>query len=563
MPLELPHALVVEARKPARLGVVLERDRARELVAEPGMDARLGGQRRGALARAHAPDQRVQPVPRGYRHPTRAARVAVELAGAERLPEGLAEVAPDAHRLAHRLHLRGQRAVGARELLEREAGRLHDDVVDRRLERGRRRAGDVVRDLVERVADGEAGRHLRDRVARRLRRERRAARDPRVHLDHDELARLAVERELHVRAPGLHSHDADDRGCGVAQRLVLAVGERHRRRDADRVAGVDAHRIDVLDRADDHHVVEAVADHLELELAPALDRLLEQHLRDRALAQPARDRVEERGLVAREPAAMAPERERRADHHRRLEPGRERGLGVGERADDRRARHAEADRGHRGGERLAILGAVDRVTRRADQLDPELVEHARLGERDRQVQGRLTTERGKQRVGALPTQHRRDALEVERLEVGAVGPARVGHDRRRVRVDEHRAVALLAQHLQRLRARSSRTRRPGRSRSGPTRSRRSCGGRLVAASLGLHSRALAHARANLDEALELDPRVVRTRGRLGVELHAPHGPAAELQPLDGVVVERDVRHVDLGRARPRRARARRSRGSGS
>ena len=83
---------------------------------------------------------------------------AVELARAERLAQRLAEVAADAHRLADRLHLRGQGAVGARELLEGEARSLHDDVVDRRLERGGRRAGDVVRDLVERVADREPGR---------------------------------------------------------------------------------------------------------------------------------------------------------------------------------------------------------------------------------------------------------------------------------------------------------------------------------------------------------------------------------------------------------------------
>ena len=45
------------------------------------------------------------------------------------------------------------------------------------------------------------------------------------------------------------------------------------------------------------------------------------------------------------------------------------------------------------------------------------------------------------------------ALEVERLEVGRVRPVGVGHDRGRVGVDEHRAVALFAQHLERLHAR--------------------------------------------------------------------------------------------------------------
>jgi hypothetical protein len=46
--------------------------------------------------------------------------------------------------------------IGAGEFLEGKARDLGDDIVDRRLEGGRRRAaGDVVLDLVERVADGE------------------------------------------------------------------------------------------------------------------------------------------------------------------------------------------------------------------------------------------------------------------------------------------------------------------------------------------------------------------------------------------------------------------------
>jgi hypothetical protein len=55
------------------------------------------------------------------------------------------------------------------------------------------------------------------------------------------------------------------------------------------VARVDAHRIDVLDRADDHDVVGVIAHHLELELAPAEHRLLQQHLADRGGLQPSAD----------------------------------------------------------------------------------------------------------------------------------------------------------------------------------------------------------------------------------------------------------------------------------
>ena len=96
---------------------------------------------------------------------------------------------------------------------------------------------------------------------------------------------------------------------------------------------------------------------------------------------------------------------------------------------------------------VAVLGAADHVDVGADQLDAELLEHARLGQLDREVERRLPAERRQQRVGALTPDHVGDALEVERLDVGAVGEAGVGHDRRRVRVDDDRPVAVLAQHL--------------------------------------------------------------------------------------------------------------------
>src|SRR5205814_278816 len=67
------------------------------------------------------------------------------------------------------------------------------------------------------------------------------------------------------------------------------VGQRLRGSHGDRVAGVHAHRVEVLDRADDHAVVGPVAHDLELVLLPTGDRALDEDLRDRAGGQ-ARDR---------------------------------------------------------------------------------------------------------------------------------------------------------------------------------------------------------------------------------------------------------------------------------
>ena len=61
--------------------------------------------------------------------------------------------------------------------------------------------------------------------------------------------------------------------------MVFRIGERLRGRNDDRLARVDAQRVEVLHVADRDTVVIAVAHHLVLYLLPALQRLLNQHLR--------------------------------------------------------------------------------------------------------------------------------------------------------------------------------------------------------------------------------------------------------------------------------------------
>ena len=118
------------------------------------------------------------------------------------------------------------RAVAAAELVERPARDLDDAVVERRLEGGRRLAGDGVGHLVEPPADRDLGRDAGDRVAGRLRGQRRGAADARVDLDHGVVEasrdRARTGRCSRPRCPSARMIlSADD-----AQHLVLAVGER-------------------------------------------------------------------------------------------------------------------------------------------------------------------------------------------------------------------------------------------------------------------------------------------------------------------------------------------------
>ena len=243
-----------------------------------------------------------------------------------------------------------------------------------------------------------------------------------------------MDGELHVRAAGRDADRARGRERRLAELLVERVGQRLLRRDRPRVAGVDAHRVEVLDRADDDRVAARVAHHLELVLLPAGEVLLDEHLADRARGEAVRDRGAQLLGRPRDAAAGAAERERRPDdrRHREVDVGRVR---------DDAPRRRDPDAVHRRAEELAILGAVDRLEVGADQLDAE----ARR-ELDGEVERGLAAERRQDRVGPLALDHLGDRLGVERLEVGRVGPLGVGHDRRRVRVHEHDAVALAPQH---------------------------------------------------------------------------------------------------------------------
>ena len=83
----------------------------------------------------------------------------------------------------------------------------------------------------------------------------------------------------------------------------------------------------------------------------------------------------------------------------------------------------------------------------ADQLDPEALQRAVLVQRHRQVERGLAAEGRQQRVGALLLDDLRHRAGQQRLDVGRGGELGVGHDRRRVGVDEDDLVALLEQHL--------------------------------------------------------------------------------------------------------------------
>ena len=192
----------------------------------------------------------------------------------------------DRHHLACRLHLTAEQAIGARELVEREARQFHHDVVEGGLKGGDGGARDGVRDLAQRATDGDLRRDARDRISGRLAGECRAAADTRVHLDHHVLGVVGREGQLHVAAP-LHTEGANDVERGGAEALVHRVGQRLHGGDHDAVARMHAERVDILHGADGDAGVLGVAHHLVFDLLPANEAALDHHLANRAGAQAA------------------------------------------------------------------------------------------------------------------------------------------------------------------------------------------------------------------------------------------------------------------------------------
>ena len=478
---DLPVAVAQNLRLPEKRGIfgqffeaaaggdhVLERGQFREVAQEIAVDAGKAGDAvdlPAALERRPDVEDAV-----GGRHGKRVLEVGISgllelrvvsvrtepgapgLERTQRLLQTLLEVAADGHDLADRLHLRTQRRVGGGEFLEREARDLRDHIVERGLETARGRAGDVVAEFVERVADRELGGDLGDRETGRLRGERARARHARVHFDDDAPPGLRLDRPLDVRPAGLDADRGEDLQRIVAHGLIFPVAQGLDRRHGDGVAGMHAHRVEVLDGADDHAAALAVAHDLHFEFLPAEERLFDEDFMVQARFEPAPDDDGEFLRIVRDAAAGAAQREAGADDERPAPDHLGDGLGFALGMRRARTRQVEPDRLHGLFEKLAVLRAADRVGGGADELEVVTLEDAFLLELHGEVQRGLAAERGQDRVRPFAPDDLVKNVASQRLDVRPVGELGVGHHGRRVRVHEHDLETVLLERFARLHA---------------------------------------------------------------------------------------------------------------
>jgi len=369
---------------------------------------------------------------------------------AQRFLQGLLLGTANRHHFAHRLHLGGQTVVRADEFFKVEAWDFGHDVVDGRLKRRRgAAAGDIVHQLIKGVTNRQLRRHFSDREAGGFRGQRRGAGDARVHFDNDQATIFRVHRELNVGAAGLYADFTQYRHRGVTHDLVLFVGQGLRRRHGDGVAGVDAHRVEVFDGADDDAVVVFITHHFHLVLFPADQRFINQQLVGRGEIQTAFADLFELFAVVGDTAAGAAHRKGRTDDAREANfSGNRQRFFHGMR--DTGTRGIETDFLHRHVETAAVFGFINRVGGRANHGHAELFKHALTLQLQRAVQRRLAAHGRQNRIRTLFLNDLAHHFPVNRLDVGGISHFRVGHDSGRVRVHQNNAVALFAQRFTRL-----------------------------------------------------------------------------------------------------------------
>ena len=243
---------------------------------------------------------------------------------------------------------------------------------------------------------------------------------------------------------------ADNLDSESAQLVIFRVGECLRRSDNDRLAGVDAERVEVLHVADCDTVVVAVAHYLVLYLLPALETLLDEHLRrerERLLCD-----FYEFFLVVSKARAESAESVSSTDDDRVAKLSSRLACLLHILAslalDSLNAYLVELLN-----EELAVLGVDDSLHRCTEHLHVVLVEDAVAVEFNAAVERCLSAEREENAVRTLLLYHFLYEVRLNGKEIYLVGNAFRCLHCCDVRVDEHCLYALFAQSLKRLRTR--------------------------------------------------------------------------------------------------------------
>jgi len=362
----------------------------------------------------------------------------------ERLFKGTA----DGHDLSDRLHGTANITLDVLELGQIPTGDLGDDVIERRLEVGGGGLGDGIRELGQGVAKSDLGSRVSQGVAGSLGGQGRRTRKTGVDFNDPVVQTVWLKGVLHV-ALANDTQVADNLDSSSTKHMVLLVAQGLTGGNDDRVSGVDAQWVEVLHVADSDAVVVGIANHLVLDLLPALERLLNQDLGGEC-ERPGRH-VAQLLLVVGETRTKTSERKGSAD-----DDGITNLLGgiesLVDGVDSNRLGDGDVDLLEGLCEHVSVLAELQCPHAGAENPDAVLLEKSQLLHLDTEVEGGLASEREEDAIGLLALDDVLDILDGDGEVVDLVGKAVVGLDGRNVGVDEDRGDASLFEGLEGLRS---------------------------------------------------------------------------------------------------------------
>ena len=206
---------------------------------------------------------------------------------------------------------------------------------------------------------------------------------------------------------------------------------------------MDTHGVKVFDGADNNAVIVAVPDHFHLILFPANQRLINQQLIGWRQIQTATADLFKFFPVVGDTTTGATHGKRGADN-----AGETKAVGNLRRffhaVGNTRVGGFQTNGFHRLVETLAIFRLVDSIGIGTDHLNTVLLENAMLGQVQGTVQCGLTTHGWQQCIGLFLGNNMLNRAPLYRFDIGRIRHRRVGHNRRRVGVDQNNPEALFA-----------------------------------------------------------------------------------------------------------------------
>src|SRR5699024_5015478 len=200
--------------------------------------------------------------------------------------ERFRKVASDSHCLAHRFHLGSEFFIYIGELFKVKSRSFNHHIVDGwfKTSRGARQRSFL---LIQIITYNLLGSKFSDSNSGSLRSQRRRSAYARVDFDSYKAVAAGLYGKLYIAASGKGANGAHHFDGRITQHLILFVGEGLCRGYGNRIAGMYAQRVDVLDGTDNDNVVIFIAQQLNFKFLPAEDRFFNEYAVNRTHFQSA------------------------------------------------------------------------------------------------------------------------------------------------------------------------------------------------------------------------------------------------------------------------------------